>query len=552
VKRPLVLAAVLALPACSHQTCLPPLPHAAQIKGELDTLAGQHDPIEAKTRVVDVHIHTFNARYLPLRGILLGKRDAGAPITWLISDKCAKVIAADLASRTELAPFRLNDGDHRTMQASGPSTGQVSFACGIFSKLIDKGIKKGVWDGAKTIDQQLAALDDMAGELTMSERFAVRATADMMGMDEHLETPGVMMQQEGAELDPIKTFLRYLWTITQSDARMIDLYRHFHHGTSHSGNIRVVSHMMDLAPVYDQDADGKDLIDFVKEQIPRTRAYTQQQTSEATYFVAYNPYRNHWKGGKEGDALKIVMNAVERQGAAGVNVYPPSGYRAAGNNPKKRALALLTKYPGRQWDTRYAAWDDHAAESLNRELEKLLVWCTNKKIPVFTHCGHGEFEARKGYGAYHADPQYWKQYLETNPEKDGSPCRLKLCLGHAGGSDYWYGCGEHSDWGKTVYELCTTYPNVYCEITTGTEILNPDRRAYFVEHVSDLIAKSKADDRHDFGKKILYGTDWPQPDAGNPKYTLRKSQLAFRHRSLRAYYADYFHLNAERYLRCDG
>jgi predicted TIM-barrel fold metal-dependent hydrolase len=550
----LALVALLAfpvIPACSHQTCMAPGPLHAQIKEDLRSLAQQPEPsIVSTTPVVDIHVHTFNARYLPLRGVLLGKRDAGAPFTWLISDHCAKVIAADLASRTELASYRRSDGERREMGASGPTTGQVSVACGIFSKLIDKGIQKGVWDGAKSIDQQMQALDRMADELSMSERLAVRATADMMGMDEHLEkqTPGI--HEEGEELDTIKTFLRYLWTLTQSDGRIIDLYRHFHRNTTRAGEIRVVSHMMDLAPVYDQAPDGSQLIDYVSEQIPRTRAFTQQRTTGATYFVAYNPYRNHWQGGKQGDAFEIVKNAVRRQGAAGIKVYPPSGYRAAGNAPRKRPWTLATKFPGTQWDARYGPYDgDNAGPALDAEIATLLNWCNANKVPVFTHCGHGEFEARKGYGVYHADPTYWKQYLETHPEKDGSPCRLKLCLGHAGGGDYWYGCGEHADWGKTVYELCTTYPNVYCEITTGNEVLNDDRRAYFVEKVSGLIAESKSRKGcYDFGKKILHGTDWPQPDAGNPAHVLRRSQLAFRHPSLRPYYADYFHRNAVRYL----
>ena len=43
-------------------------------------------------------------------------------------------------------------------------------------------------------------------------------------------------------------------------------------------------------------------------------------------------------------------------------------------------------------------------------------------IPVFTHCGHGEFEARKGYGEYHSHPRWWQQYLEKH-STPGSPCR---------------------------------------------------------------------------------------------------------------------------------
>lgn len=30
--------------------------------------------------IVDIHTHTFNARYLPLEGIALGKRDIATPL----------------------------------------------------------------------------------------------------------------------------------------------------------------------------------------------------------------------------------------------------------------------------------------------------------------------------------------------------------------------------------------------------------------------------------------------------------------------------------------
>ena len=31
--------------------------------------------------------------------------------------------------------------------------------------------------------------------------------------------------------------------------------------------------------------------------------------------------------------------------------------------------------------------------------------------------------------------------------------------------------GTHGDWGRTAYELCTNYPNVYCEITTSDAMM---------------------------------------------------------------------------------
>jgi len=60
-----------------------------------------HDELPRLTRIIDIHTHTFNARYLPLEGIFLGKRDVSPVASWL-SDDCARSLASALVDRTEL------------------------------------------------------------------------------------------------------------------------------------------------------------------------------------------------------------------------------------------------------------------------------------------------------------------------------------------------------------------------------------------------------------------------------------------------------------------
>lgn len=81
-----------------------------QIRKELETIWPANDPLTHESPIIDIHTHTFNARYLPLKGILLGKRDAFPPITWLISDPCAETLANALVERTELAPAARSPG----------------------------------------------------------------------------------------------------------------------------------------------------------------------------------------------------------------------------------------------------------------------------------------------------------------------------------------------------------------------------------------------------------------------------------------------------------
>ena len=89
---------------------------------------------------------------------------------------------------------------------------------------------------------------------------------------------------------------------------------------------------------------------------------------------------------------------------------------------------------------------------------------------------------------------------------------LRLCLGHAGGEDFWLGKGKFTDWGQRVYELCTLYPNVYCEFGIHGEIVDEKARATFVDTVVRLIeAPPRAPNQIDFAKKIMYGSDWFMP-----------------------------------------
>jgi predicted TIM-barrel fold metal-dependent hydrolase len=333
------------------------------------------------------------------------------------------------------------------------------------------------------------------------------------------------------------------------------------------GKITMVSHMMDLPPVYNQTEDGTTLLSFQPQQLDRMERFTTEPGAGLYYFVAYNPYRDDQAAGDGTNALELVRHAIQQRGARGVKVYPPSGYRAAGNKIKPRPCALFTRYPGWQWDRRYGKFEPRDA-AVDQELETLLEWCIAEDLPVFVHSGYGEFEARKGYGEYHSDPKFWKDFLESH-SAPGAPCRLRLCLGHAGGEDYWFGNGtrQHAEWGKTVHELCTTYPNVYCEVTTSEAMIEPTTQAHFVDRIVNLYQQSERSGSYPFSKKLLYGTDWPLPDRGEPAAVLLATQQAFiaiqqkvasdaanpgRAETAGNIFSDYFSGNAKRFLKLEA
>lgn len=543
---------ILSLAACvlvnalliSCQPTSPPLtPTQQSIRAELDTIDPVRDPLVTRTRIIDVHTHTFNSRYLPLRGVLHGKRDAFPPLSWLLSDNCATALAQAIAEKTELSSSATQSPKSRTLATTKiRSDFQTGPLCNVFLNLLDKAVRNGAWNPKYTSTEQLARIDEVAVAMNPAEVIAVTTAARMMGMEEAVESS----EKNGAKI----AIVRFFWMLTQNDADMPRIFREMH-GPRNGPRITMVSHMMDLAPVYDQKPDGTDLIDFEREQIPRMQRFSKNSDGRLSYFVAYNPYRDSWQGGEPGDALRIVKEAVTRHGATGVKIYPPSGYRAAGNAIEKRPTTFFTDAPGKQWDARYGQLDPAApSQDLDRKIESLLLWCIKNDIPVFTHCGHGEFEARKGYGILHANPKWWKAFLESHPAPGGGPCKLRLCLGHAGGEEFWTGVGDHQDWGAEVMELCTNYPNVYCEVSTGAFLSDPSMRARFVDHVGQAFRRS-ATSPYPLSKKLLYGTDWYLPDPDGPANILTATQRAFLHPILKPHFADYFYRNTLRFLN-DG
>lgn len=545
------LGVMLALAGC--QTNGPKLTaEQKQIRKDLEHISPWGDSLAENSPIIDIHTHTFNARYLPLKGVLLGKRDAFPPITWLISDSCAETLAHALVERTELAPAAGTRGvTRRELQSQAHEHRDQGIVCGIFLGLLDKAAARGCWRKGLSPKGQLDRLDQVAKEMNMPQRMAVLAAVHMMGMQEQvrakeMKTDGMRGIARQEKTDGLRGAVRFLWFLTQNDADMSRLFASQYKGVPmRDDRPLMVSHMMDLAPVYDQPPSGTELLDF-KEQVRRMAEFQSRPVSDMIYFVAYNPYRDYWRGETFGDALELVRSAVQEQGAWGVKVYPPSGYRAAGNQIKDRPTGIRSRIAGLQWDARYGGLPGGKNRALDDNLGKLLDWCIKKDVPVFVHAGTGEFEAQKGYGFYHSDPTFWRDFLKTHPT-------LRLCLGHAGGADYWFGEGEASAWGKLVYELCRTYPNVYCEITTHAELVSANRQAYFVDRLAKSFDDSQKDDdkkpyEYSFSKKLIYGTDWYLPDASDRDTVLLATQRAFLHKKLRCHYKDYFFGNALRYL----
>lgn len=478
------------------------------------------DEIVDATPIVDVHTHTFNARYLPLRGIAEGKRDANW-LLGLVPTSVARAIADSIQEKARLRDI-----------GQGPSA-----------------------EGPRSMED---ALDDASSEQgenaqdLRSEPSVQRLTAIADGTAAprtgDVETELTELMSE-LGLDGPESFLKLLML---EDGQ----HRHRYRRAFGARPKLIVSHLMDLGPSYNQEADDKRRFLSVEEQIRRAEFFQQQGPEQGEpqtypseqhpdggpgqiYFVAYNPFRDHWPDEQKDRALDIVKKAVLEHHAYGVKVYPPSGYRAARNEPfPDKPWSMFTSAPRKQWEARYGKLKD--ADELDERLDRLFTWCVHENVPVFTHCNTGEFQARDGYGERMADPRFWETVLKKHSE-------LRLCFGHAGGTAFWFGdCEkEFKDWGETVYRLCTTYPNVYCEIGIHDAIVDPKAQANFVATLERLFAESPGDNK--FQKKIMFGTDWYMPIGASPMAYLRGYRRALLTLGREAY-VDFFCRNALHYL----
>jgi predicted TIM-barrel fold metal-dependent hydrolase len=318
----------------------------------------------------------------------------------------------------------------------------------------------------------------------------------------------------------------------------------------------MASHMMDLAPVYDQREDDEDLLPFRSQQLPRMALQQHHAQGRMLFFAAYNPFRDHWQKDPDagrGQALEIVKSGVQKHGAYGIKFYPPSGYRPIGNVPPRRSFALFTRSPGRQWDARYTSQGKPlTGGDLDERTLKLFTWCQQQDLPVFAHCGTGEFEARKEYGVQMANPDFWIQLLEKHKNLH----TLRLCLGHAGGPDFWFGGGKYAEWGAKVHFLCTNYPNVYAEFGAHDMMVDDKARAVLVAKLQSLLSAPREKGKYDFGKKLMYGSDWfmPMPGVRGREQYLLASQVAALEIEAGAvprrpdFYRDFMYRNSLTYL----
>ncbi len=146
---------------------------------------------------------------------------------------------------------------------------------------------------------------------------------------------------------------------------------------------------------------------------------------------------------------------------AGIKVYPPLGFEP--------------------WP------DDMKNQNAEKEREKVMLLyhtCTEKNIPIITHCSPGGFLADKKHIKYSNPAKQWTEVLRNYPQ-------LKINFAHFGQGD--------KGWERSIIELILKESNIYADFSCNTrkDIYYAGLAETFIEH-----------NKQELENKVMFGSDF--------------------------------------------
>ncbi len=493
---------------------------------------------EPAVPTIDMHTHTFNAKYLPVGGIarsytstVVGVDTATAALMRVI-DYIVRALTAESslcgkpASQPGTASFEpmakaqgLTAPHEIELRAKVQGLNLLEQHYEELAKFVEVGDVKGVMAAGPQVKAGLV------------ERALVKALVEPLTQEDSDAT-------DLGGKDP----LRLVWLLLKSEEQIVQTLRQDYPEVD-----LFVHHMMDLQKAH---GDREPYFKF-REQICRAKDLDERMNrvnfkakGQLLHFVAYDPFR----GAK---AMALVKEGMSN-GAVGVKFYPPNGYRAAHNEIPPSPNWWRSSTAWKFWRAKYAKLDD---ARLDRATSDLFSFCETNRIPVFAHCTPVGFQAVRGYGT-NCNPCYWEMALQEHPN-------LILCLGHAGGSAWWTATnatgGKYSPmdcdapYGERVVELCLRYPNVFCEMAHLEEVLSTQGQDRIRGKLAQVLDRPSVDGSWKFGDKVMYGTDWHMMYSFHKRQEyLAQFRKIFDDGPLKPWRGKFFAGNAAKYLNLEA
>lgn len=448
-------------------------------------------------RLVDAHIHLFNARYLPLEAIIkpifLVGLIAGPLANYLYaltddfgSDEANFVTNKNLLKNMEsheiIDWFLYRTRQKLELIARDKKSSDLSQAFQeslLFNSILE--LEK-IKDKESTANKSKFNSDNFRKAFLENYMKSHAINADNNQKKEFEKTyqntiiwaleklcqPKINKElQQYLDCDDIPV-INFLATMLDDEVK---IYQKATSGYGKANLVLQVHYMMDMCASYEK---GYTFYPFNPVQTNNMMKLVSQSDGKLLGFTAFNPLNEN--------AMTSFQEGIAA-GNIGVKFYPPMGYKPINN------------------------LDPVVEERVNN----FFSYCQSEKIPIFTHCTPQGFQAKKGYGL-NCDPKNWRNVLRKYPN-------LRICFGHAGGGDPkirnhnfhgWY--SNPRQWlsedcyARIVVELCQEYEFAYCEVGHLRKIISNKHheRDRFFQNLIDNFNNGK----FPLKNKICFGTDW--------------------------------------------
>lgn len=268
-------------------------------------------------------------------------------------------------------------------------------------------------------------------------------------------------------------------------------------------------------------------------------------------YVAFDPLRRALiRTGRrtidgDWDPLALAREALRDHGFAGVKVYPPMGFRPAGN------AAVEQPFPPRLVE----AFGSTAtlARELDISLDEIWALCQAEDAPIMTHAANSNAGGRE-FGR-RADPAFWLDVVRSHPG-------LRILLGHFGGfgtfshgqpAECRDGVPFEASWEGTIGRFVAANPDsgLFADISYLAEIFQREDRLRALAGMRRYLALDPG------GRHLVFGTDWimlgiERQYPKRPGYVRRVADFLAQCGLSEAEVADVLYGNALRFLGLDG
>lgn len=511
--------------------------------------------MDIPSRVVDLHTHLFNARYIPISGVIaraMNKDDSilarvTAKLIWALTGsdyvdfdrevRLARVSDAGKdehyinaiwrVTQLELLKDAFPPGE-KFIQSSLAS--DIPFSPGQLDTIRQSSIVA-IINELDSVDIDTDSYKRDIGEDPLNK--LVLADASVYKKDFLPRYEGIVKSRLSAIAKFIKdrvvgeaeNIFEFIHTMLLSEEKVVrkimDMY-------GSDINLQILHLMMDMEKGYKAGKPHKPKYDFFPTQMHNMELLQSAHPGKIFGFSAFDPRNPDW--------IERFEQATRdnKKYFRGFKFYPAMGFKPSGNE-----------------------------ESIQKIIDAFYDLCIEHDVAVFTHCTPVGFEAFDGWGL-NANPLFWEEVLKERPT-------LRLCLGHAGGGkmeinpnrphnepakfSWGWEATDATQWEKDNYanvvaRLCKTYENVYCETGNYLWMLTaPDGPKNFLGNLKRVVNEKL---NYNFMDKLCYGTDWHMPDmVDNARHYFDKFLLVTKDPLFEGHRDKFFWKNAYAFLRED-